>query len=106
MIFNSIEFLIFFPIVVAFYYIVPDKIKNYKTSIGKASCKIQEDGDRSVYLEDKELYRVNYDEDEDVGIRIVVFDNDSMDMVDQVAFKVQRKADIESDYFGVTGVIR
>lgn len=39
-------------------------------------------------------------------MRIVVFEKDSMQMVDQVGFTLQGKDDLASDYIATTGVTR
>lgn len=73
----------------------------YQTALGEVRCERREDGGRSVYLNDEVLYNVAFEEDENIDVHIVVFDKNSMEIVDQVGFIIQGKDDIN-----ITDVIR
>lgn len=78
----------------------------YQTSIGEVKCMHLKDGGRNVYLGDELLYHVDAKQDANADMRIVVFEKDSMQMVDQVEFTFQGKNDIPSDYIAITEVTR
>lgn len=78
----------------------------YQTGLGDIRHIRQEDGSRSIYLDNQLLYTVPGGQDESTGLRIAVFDKNTMELIDHAGFGVQGKDGIAGDYFAVTGVVR
>ncbi len=78
----------------------------YQTGLGDVRHIRQEGGSRSIYLDNQLLYTVPGGQDESTGLRIAVFDKNTMELIDHAGFGVQGKDGIAGDYFAVTGVVR
>lgn len=80
--------------------------KEYLTALGKVKHVRAEDESRSVYLDGQILYTVPGGQDENMDIRIAVFDKDSMEAADQAWFGIQGKEEMAQDFLSVTGAVR
>lgn len=69
-------------------------------------CFFVQEGGRSVFLEDRVLYRIGDGQDDGIDIRVTVLDKDSMETVDQVGFSFQSGDDVADDYVTVGDAVR
>lgn len=80
--------------------------EQHQTAAGALWQIFLKEGGRSVFLEDKVLYRIEDGQDDNVDICVAVLDKDSMETVDWVSFSFQSKDDVADGYIAVGDAVR
>lgn len=74
------------------------------TDIGNFYLTINEDGNYVVYLEDQVFYSLSAEQNKGIDVRIILFDKDTMEIVDNVGFSFDSKADMADDTIVITEI--